>query len=264
MAGTSHGMVAERVGSLADVQRRELEFHDALSSPMLAANMPPREPDRLERELLLRAGDLAGLRVLELGCGTGDLTLQLLGRGADVTALDLSAGMVNIAQERAERFAPLGNARFVVAPVERSGLSSESFDLALGKWILHHSEIRAAATEIHRVLRGGGRGLFAENSGLNPLLMFSRRHLAGRWGIPRYGTEDEHPLSQSDYEMFGRVFASSRLHFPDFCFFQLFDRQIFKFRRPLLTKCLRGFDEVAATQHWLRRYSYHVVIELTR
>ena len=257
-------MVGEPVVSLAEVQRREQEFHDALSSPMLAANMAPREPDGLERELLLRAGDLAGLRVLDLGCGTGELTLQLLGRGAHVTALDLSAGMVNIAQQRAERFAPLGNASFVVAPVERSGLPSQSFDLVLGKWILHHSEVRAAAAEIHRVLRAGGRGLFAENSGLNPLLMFARRHLAGHWSIPRYGTDDEHPLTRSDYEMFDGLFASSRLHFPDFCFFQLFDRQIFKFRQPMVTRCLRGFDEAAATRHWLRRYSYHVVVELTR
>ena len=264
MADTSDGMVREPIVSLAEVQRREQEFHDALSSPMLAANMPPREPDGLERELLLRAGDPAGLRVLELGCGTGELTLQLLGRGADVTALDLSAGMVNIARQRAERFTPLGSASFVVAPVERSGLPSRGFDLVLGKWILHHSEIRPAAAEIHRVLRPGGRGLFAENSGLNPLLMFSRRHLAGRWGIPRYGTEDEHPLTRSDYEMFDGLFTSSRLHFPDFCFFQLFDRQIFKFRRPLITSCLRRLDEIAARHHWLRRNSYHVVMELVR
>ena len=32
----------------------------------------------------------------------------------------------------------------------------------------------------------------------NPALRFARRHLVGRFGIPRYGTLDEHPLTDSD------------------------------------------------------------------
>ncbi|SKA89140.1 Methyltransferase domain-containing protein [Caloramator quimbayensis] len=38
--------------------------------------------------------------VLELGCGTGNMTLRLKERGADVTALDLSSDMLSIAQEK--------------------------------------------------------------------------------------------------------------------------------------------------------------------
>jgi SAM-dependent methyltransferase len=224
--------------------------------------MPPRGPDGLERELLARAGDLTGLRVLELGCGTGDLTLQLLARGAAVTGLDLSPGMVDIAQQRVERFTRSTDANFVVAPVERSGLPRQSVDLVIGKWILHHSSIPGAANEIRRVLRTGGRGLFAENSGLNPVLALSRRYLAGRWGIPVYGTKDEHPLTAQDYAIFDRTFARSQLHFPDFCFFQLFDRQVLRFRHARLSRLFRRLDQAAGRASPLRRYSYHVILEL--
>jgi ubiquinone/menaquinone biosynthesis C-methylase UbiE len=218
----------------------------------------------LEQELLRLAGDVAGLHVLDLGCGTGELTLQLVSRGALVTALDLSAGMVAIARQRTQRFSPSPNLRFVVAPVERSGLPAESFDLVIGKWILHHADVPGSAREILRLLRVGGRGLFAENSALNPVLTLARRQLPGRWGIPRYGTRDEHPLTNRDFEAFRQRFSRVTLHHPDFCCFQLFDRQIFKFRYRSWTRILRGLDQAAAGIPWIRRYSYHVILEVSR
>jgi SAM-dependent methyltransferase len=264
MVGGGAIVMSRTAPPLDEVQRREQEFHDALSSPLKATEMPPRAPDRLETALLRLAGDVKGLRVLDLGCGAGELTLWLAARGALVTALDLSPGMVAIARERTERFRPAADAHFVVAAVEHSGLDAESFDLVIGKWILHHAEVAGAAMEIRRLLRSGGRGLFAENSALNPVLSYARRHLAGRWGIPLYGTRDEHPLTSNDFATFGQVFALTRLHFPDFFFFQLFDRQILKFRNPSLTRVLRRLDLTVETMPRLRRYSYHVIVELRR
>lgn len=43
---------------------------------------------------------LRGKNVLELGCGTGNMTLKLKEKGANVTALDLSSNMLSIAQEK--------------------------------------------------------------------------------------------------------------------------------------------------------------------
>jgi ubiquinone/menaquinone biosynthesis C-methylase UbiE len=251
----------ERIGAIDEVHRRELEFHDALSSPLVASSMPPGNPDDLERELLRKAGRVDGLDVLELGCGTGDLTLQLLARGARVTALDLSPGMVAITRERVDRFAGGDQGAFVVAPVERTGLASGRFDLIVGKWILHHSDIARSVEEISRILRPGGRAIFVENSAGNPFLAFARRYLAGRYGIPRYGTVDEHPLTSKDYAIFARRFSRIELFFPDFCCFQLLDRQILRFRYPWLSMLFRGIDRAGAALQLLRRYSYHVILE---
>lgn len=245
---------------LDQVLRREQEFHDALSANLAGQILPPRTPDEFENLLLGRAGNIAGLSVLELGCGVGDLTLQLLSRGAHVTALDLSDGMVAVTRRRVERFAP-GPVELVVAPVEHSGLDSASFDLVIGKWILHHADLGLAATEIRRLLKTGRRAIFLENSGLNPLLAFSRRFLAGRWGIPRYGTDDEHPLTRHDLELLRQRFARLAVDYPDLFFFQLFDRQVLRYRHQRTGKLLRGID-LALARTPLRRYSYHVILEM--
>lgn len=44
--------------------------------------------------------DLSGRRVLDAGCGTGALAVEMAKRGADVVAIDLSATLVQLAQER--------------------------------------------------------------------------------------------------------------------------------------------------------------------
>ncbi len=56
------------------------------------------------RETLLRwmAPDLHGMRILDAGCGTGTLAMDLARRGAEVVAIDLSPTLVDHARERAE------------------------------------------------------------------------------------------------------------------------------------------------------------------
>ena len=54
------------------------------------------------RDKLLSAlpDDLKGVRVLDAGCGAGQMTYELASRGADVTAVDISPSLVKIAEER--------------------------------------------------------------------------------------------------------------------------------------------------------------------
>lgn len=54
---------------------------------------------------------------------------------------------------------------FVAQPVKRTGLPSESFDVIVGRWILHHVDLGQAASELARLLAPGGRAVFLENSG---------------------------------------------------------------------------------------------------
>jgi ubiquinone/menaquinone biosynthesis C-methylase UbiE len=246
------------------VRAREAAHHDRLASALDPASMPPREPDRLEQMLFASIGDVTGLRVLELGCGDGDITLQLLDRGASVVAIDISPRTVEVARARVERFLPHASAAVTVAAVEDTRLEEGSFDLVVGKWILHHVDVDAAATEIRRVLRPGGRGVFFENQGVNPVLSLARRYLVGRFGIPRFGTKDEHPLSRADYALWRSVFANLELDYPDFHFFELFSRQIFhgSTRLRLLTRRLDLFLWRRLPR--LRRYSFHVIVKVTR
>jgi ubiquinone/menaquinone biosynthesis C-methylase UbiE len=244
---------------------REAEFHDALADHLDAATRPPAAPNFWEALLLREAGELRGRQVLEIGCGVGDLTLHLVAAGASRTALDISPRMVEAAKRRTKAWAPTAEAQFLSVPVETTGLEPSQFDLVIGLNILHHVDVHGAAREMARVSRSGARGVFIENSGLNPVLSFARRHLAGRLGIPRYGTLDEHPLTNRDYDQFRRLFRVVAIKYPEFVFFRIFDRQVMRFRSKRISKLLTQMD--IATYRVLpalRRFSYKVLLRLEK
>jgi SAM-dependent methyltransferase len=240
---------------------REREFHDRLADELDPARMPPTQLNELDRAMVAAAGDLRGKRVLDLGCGSGDLTLELARAGAQVTAVDLSPGMVELARRRLALFAPGVTAEFIAAAAEEVPIPDASIDVIVGRFILHHLDIERAMAECARVLAPGGAALFVENSGRNPLLMFAREHLAGRFGIPRYGTEDERPLSPADVEAMRRRLPSLRLEYPVFDFFALFDRQVLRHRWGAASRFFRRLDRAV----WrrlprLRPWSFRLLI----
>jgi len=239
--------------------QRERVFHDQLAAALDPERMPAAPPGPLDAALLATARVQAGMRVLELGCGSGDLTLALLGIGAEVTAVDLSGAMIDVARRRIERYAQRP-AELVVAPAERTGLAADSFDAVIGRFILHHLDIPQAAREIARVLRPGGRGAFLENSARNPLLMLARTHLAGRFGIPRLGSVDERPLGDEDIQVLRAHFAVVELSWPVFEFAALFDRQVLGFRHPTASRVCRAIDRAAGRIPALRPYSFRAIV----
>jgi ubiquinone/menaquinone biosynthesis C-methylase UbiE len=244
---------------------RERDFHDRIAAENDLASIRPREPDPLEAALFDTAGDMRGQRVLELGCGSGEITIALVERGANVTALDLSPGMVAAAAERVRRYARAdAEVEFLVAPAHDVPVAEGAFDLVVGKWILHHVELAALAPELARVMRSDGRAVFIENSGANPVLRFARERVTGRFGVRRIGTEDEHPLLPSDYEVFAPYFSGVSVTYPQFDFFTIFDRQILRYRYRRISRILGGLDR--AIHRWLpplRRYSFRAMLELS-
>ena len=101
-------------------------------------------------------------RSLEIGAGTGYFSLNMLQTGvvSEATCTDISPGMVATLARNAER---LGlQVRTARADAESLPFSDESFDLVLGHAVLHHlPNLRRAFSEFHRVLRPGGRIVFA-------------------------------------------------------------------------------------------------------
>jgi ubiquinone/menaquinone biosynthesis C-methylase UbiE len=101
-------------------------------------------------------------RSLEIGAGTGYFSLNLLQAGVvgEATCTDISPGMVSTLGNNAER---LGlSVRTARADAESLPFADVSFDLVLGHAVLHHlPNLRRAFAEFHRVLRPGGRIVFA-------------------------------------------------------------------------------------------------------
>ena len=137
---------------------RERRFYDRVAGGLAPEDMGRPRPDPYAGSLLEALGPLRGRRVLEAGSGTGDLSLELLERGAELTALDVSPGMVEVARRRAGRLFPGASATWVAAALEDTGLPDAAFDLVVGKWVLHHADVVRAGAEVRRV-RGHGRVL---------------------------------------------------------------------------------------------------------
>ncbi|HTO09312.1 MAG TPA: methyltransferase domain-containing protein [Myxococcota bacterium] len=91
-------------------------------------------------------------RVLELGCGTGDLTLALAPRVAALDALDPSRPMLEVARARAGSAHP--QVRWHAAPAERFE-PDESYALAVAAESLHWMEWSVVLPRVARWLRPG-------------------------------------------------------------------------------------------------------------
>lgn len=107
------------------------------------------------------AADFAGtkgLKVLELGCGIGTDGIQFARAGADYTGVDLTDAAVELAQKNFELQGLAGT--FRTADAENLDFANDSFDLVYSHGVLHHTpDTDHAISEIHRVLRPGGRAV---------------------------------------------------------------------------------------------------------
>lgn len=246
------------------VHERETAFHDAVAATRVPEPLAA-SPDQWEQAILDAIGDVKGQRVLELGCGDGGLTCRLADLGAQVTAQDISPGMVTLARDRLGRFRPGSDVRVEVGPAEDTGLDPASCDVVVGKWLLHHVDLDAAANEIRRVLRPGGTAVFVETSALNPGLAWARDHivLRGRLGTKQYGTDDERPLGRSDLRRLRAVFPSLRVDHPNFVLLHMFNRNVLNFPSERLTRRLIRIDNALGRRlPVIRPLSYYMRITI--
>ena len=117
-------------------------------------------PASLKRWLskIIQLGEIGpAMRVLDIGCGTGRLTIPLQRlTGAEVFGLDLSREML----DQAKRKAGAEALHWVLGDAQALPFPEGFFDCAFMCLVLHHLEDKARAiSEMHRVLVPGGRGL---------------------------------------------------------------------------------------------------------
>lgn len=113
--------------------------------------------------LVERAAPKPGMKVLDLASGTGEPAITLasrVGPEGHVTAVDLSAELLEIADQRA-RERGLTNFSTCQADAHDLPFPDQSFDLATSRFgIMFFADCRKALRELHRVLKAGARASF--------------------------------------------------------------------------------------------------------
>lgn len=222
-------------------------------------------PHPVEHPVLAAAmrhfGSLEGLRVCDVGCGTGEFALAFAAAGAEVTAIDRSETAIRRLGEWAREHG-VNN----LTPVcdDALGLADYGpFDRVFGAMILHHVEPFAQMAEsLDAALSADGRAFFFENNaGVGQVALWFRQHLAGTWWFPKHGDLDEFPLTQEEVAQLRGRFVTEVVY-PELALFRLVSHYIFRDRF-----CPQGFawlDRVAYRFHRLRPMSYQQYLLLGR
>jgi len=204
-------------------------------------------------------GDLYGKRALELGCGTGKMSALLARAGAQVTSFDLSAMSVHVARTRAEVNGLADAVRLVVAAGERLPFANNSFDVVFGRAILHHLDVNLGAGEPLRVLKPGGKAVFVEPLGMNPVLSFVRDHIPYPNKNP---VGDDQPLHYKQVEQWGRGY--SYFSYQEVQLLGMLERA-FPYRFKVRLWPLHRLDQILLERFpALRRYSRYIVMKMQK
>jgi SAM-dependent methyltransferase len=116
------------------------------------------------RRVLLEAGVITGMSVLDVGCGPGEVSLlaaELVGPSGGVLGIDASADMLAVARTRAQS-AGLGHVSFQAADL-RSLTLDQQFDVLVGRFILMHlPQPETVLRQLLHSVRPGGIVVFQE------------------------------------------------------------------------------------------------------
>jgi 2-polyprenyl-3-methyl-5-hydroxy-6-metoxy-1,4-benzoquinol methylase len=209
--------------SLADRHAHERETYDAMAALLLAdaddadlvvgadrIPFPNREQVEYLSATVEALGPLSGRRVLEVGAGSGALAVWLASQGADVTGIDVSGGILEVAEKRAALSGTALRNRFVCVPIEEFDDPDHSYDLVIGSNVVHHFDREPAMANLARLLRPGGRAAFCEPVLFLPDLARRLRYTAvvQRRFPPHTHSPDERSLNRDDLAVMVRHFGS--------------------------------------------------------
>lgn len=176
------------------------EHYDSFAESYAAENESSLLNAYYERPAMIGlAGDVAGRRILDAGCGSGPLSAALSAKGAIVTGVDSSPAMLHLARQRLGADADLH-----VADLNGTlPFADGSFDDVVASLVLHYLEDWSAPlAELRRVLKPGGRLLVSVN---HPTV-----------SVVNYPAEDYFAVRQysEDYEFDGKPAVLTFWHRP--------------------------------------------------
>lgn len=163
----------------AQDHRSTNDYRDGAKAPAMAANGitadahlealiadPPSASRRKKIALYQAIIGRGHERILEMGCGRGDLSYALPAVADNVVAIDLEPSLIELAQKRAPRWCPSPAQAKKVSFQEMSAvdlkLADASFDWAISTSMIEHlypQDVMTHLSEVRRVLKPGGKYL---------------------------------------------------------------------------------------------------------
>jgi 2-polyprenyl-3-methyl-5-hydroxy-6-metoxy-1,4-benzoquinol methylase len=215
------------------------------------------------KEFVFRAlGDLREKRILDFGCGEGQLATQMARLGAIVWGIDISPELIELAQRRAELDGVEERAQFFACDILESPPEAASFDAVVCTDSLHHVDLYAVAPVLARCLKPGGTFIAKEPVSLSPWFQAIRDRLP----IARMASPGDRQLNGYDLRYLSSLFPKAEM-----TWFHLFgrlarflphanriDRGHAATRMAMLG--ILGLDRILAQVPALRRFYGEVVI----
>lgn len=148
--------VAEWAACYSDPEPRSLSGQSLISRQRIALEM-------------VEAGVPPASKVLDVGCGTGEMAARLMRRGYEVWGLDITDAMIRYARERC------GSDRFRVGDMEHLPFPAHTFDAVVCLGVIEYlDKDERALREIWRVLKPGGTAVVSTPSAICPFYYLAR------------------------------------------------------------------------------------------
>lgn len=151
----------------------------------------------LRNETIRQAAIPEGAAVLDVGCGTGTLTLLAKVKAGDsgkVSGIDASPQMIAVARQKAQQ--QKREVDFQTGLIEALAFADGTFDVVLSSLMFHHLPPdlkQRGLAEIYRVLKPGGRLLIVDMQ--RPVGLLQRLHMGFMFhGGLKHGIQDLAPL----------------------------------------------------------------------
>ena len=195
---------------------------------------------------------------MDLGCGSGGASLFFASLGANVIATDLSRSAIANLTEFCKREG-IQNIAAVCMPAQEVA-NLKNVDFVFGSMILHHIEpFQEFAKCLRAAIPPRGRGFFFENNARSSLMIWFRENLVGKFGIPKFGDEEEFPLTVAEVDLLREHFRVG-IVLPEFYMLRMIPQYLLHGR---LEAQFLALDHLIGRFPKLLEYSYRQYVYLS-